>query len=434
MRFEELAPWLFGRAAGGIRWGLERTRVLLAEADDPHTRFRSLHIGGTNGKGSVAALCDAVLRRVPGRRVGLYTSPHLVSFTERIRIDGRPVEPAALLGAAERLRPAIERTGATFFEATTALAFRCFADAGVDVAVVEVGLGGRLDATNVLLPAAAAITNVAREHTEYLGDTLEQIAREKAGILKPGVPAVTAERDEAVLRVFRERAAQVGAPLATLDERVTLEAARTGIDGTRLFVRSSAWGAQELFVPLPGEFQARNALLAAELLALLPADLRPAAAELRDGFRSAWWPGRLQLHRGRGTTWLLDVAHNPAGVAVLCQALDALELPRPRVLLAGILADKDWREMLPPLLARCNAAILTVPPSAPPTRRWDPAAAAGELAGPVAPRVMPDFAAALERAGTLAPDGTVVVTGSIHTVGDAMEHLGIPPFPEAAGR
>jgi dihydrofolate synthase/folylpolyglutamate synthase len=429
MRLDDLAEWLSARTTGGIRWGLERTEELLAGADDPHRRFRSVHVGGTNGKGSVAALCESALRAdAAGRRVGLYTSPHLVSFAERIRIDGRPAPDEAIVAAAERLLPAIERTGATFFEATTAIAFLCFADAGVEVAVVEVGLGGRLDSTNVITPLATAVTNVALDHTQYLGESLEAIGREKAGIFKPGVPALTGEADPAVLEVLRRRAAEAGAPFSALEERVRAVDVETGLAGTRVSFDSAAWGRRELAVPLAGAHQGRNAVLAAELLSLLPAPLRPAWEAVERGFEGVRWPGRLQVEVLRGTTWLFDVAHNPAGVAVLVEALDGLDLPRPLVLLTGILADKEWGGMLGPLLARADAAILTTPPTAPPSRRWDPAAAARWAADELgaSPRVVEDFDAALSRATTLAPHGTILVTGSVHTVGDALAALRLP--------
>lgn len=429
MRLDDLAEWLSARTTGGIRWGLERTEELLAGADDPHRRFRSVHVGGTNGKGSVAALCESALRAdAAGRRVGLYTSPHLVSFAERIRIDGRPAPDEAIVAAAERLLPAIERTGATFFEATTAIAFLCFADAGVEVAVVEVGLGGRLDSTNVITPLATAVTNVALDHTQYLGESLEAIGREKAGIFKPGVPALTGEADPAVLEVLRRRAAEAGAPFSALEERVRAVDVETGLAGTRVSFDSAAWGRRELAVPLAGAHQGRNAVLAAELLSLLPAPLRPAWEAVERGFAGVRWPGRLQVEVLRGTTWLFDVAHNPAGVAVLVEALDGLDLPRPLVLLTGILADKEWSGMLGPLLARADAAILTTPPTAPPSRRWDPAAAARWAADELgaSPRVVEDFEAALSRATTLAPHGTILVTGSVHTVGDALAALRLP--------
>lgn len=426
MTAPEPGAWLFGRPAGGIRWGLERTEALLAGAGFPHRRFRSLHVGGTNGKGSVSALAESALRAA-GRRTGLYTSPHLVSFAERIRIAGKPVDSDLLLACEARLRPEIEASGATFFEATTAIAFLCFAEAGVDVAVVEVGLGGRLDATNVLAPEAVAITNVARDHTEYLGSTIPEIAFEKAGILKPGVPAVTGEIDGMALDVLRRRAGEVAAPLTVVDDAAPVSAVSLSVDGTRFTVDSARWGRREMRIPLVGRHQARNAAVALELLGALPDDLRPSADALDAGFAAARWAGRFEVVRRGGATWVLDVAHNPAGVATLAATVDALDLPRPLVAVIGILSDKEWAGMLPPLLARADAVVLTVPPTSPDGRRWDPEAALASLdvreGLPV--RVIPDFDAALSRAETLAPYGTILVTGSVHTVGDAMAALGM---------
>jgi dihydrofolate synthase / folylpolyglutamate synthase len=418
--------WLFARPAGGIRWGLERTEALLAGAGDPHRRFRAVHVGGTNGKGSVAALCEAALRHAdPARTVGLYTSPHLASFRERIRIGGAPVDRDLLLAAEARLRPAIERTGATFFEATTAIAFLCFAEAGVEMAVVEVGLGGRLDSTNVIRPDAVAVTGVALDHQEYLGGTLEEIAAEKAGIFKRGVSAVTGETAPGPLEVLRARAAAAGAPLVELDAAAAVGGVRVTAAGTAFALDSRRWGARDLRLPLVGAHQARNAALAAELLGLLPEPLRPGWDAVVAGFAAARWPGRLQVERIGSATWVFDVAHNPAAAAALAAALDALDLPRPLVLVASVLADKDVTGTLSPLLARADAAVFTVPPSAPEGRRWDPAAAAAALGGGVPVRAVPDFSAALSRASTLAPHGTLLVTGSVHTVGDALLELGL---------
>lgn len=436
-RLEELVPWLFSRTTGGVRWGLERTQELLAGVGDPHRLFRSVHVAGTNGKGSVAAMTAAALLEAArgggaSGPIGLYTSPHLVSFNERIRIDGAPASDDLVASAASRLRPDIERTGATFFEATTALAFLCFAEAGVRTAVVEVGLGGRLDATNVIEPMACAITNISREHTEYLGNSIAEIAREKAGILKPGVRAISgvpggSEDGEAARAVIRAAADGVGAPLVELDETARIEVRSSGSDGTTLRLESRHWGDRTIAVPLTGEHQARNAALAAELLALLPDDLRPPWSAVAAGFAGVRWPGRLQLERIRGTTWLLDVAHNPAGVATLAAAMDRLDLPRPRVLLFAALSDKDWRAMLTPLLARVDAVVLTMPETAPAGRRWDPGQAAAwaemEVGPPV--RVIPDLGEAVSRAATLAPHGSIVVAGSFHTVGDTLVELGL---------
>ena len=430
MSLDALTSWLYGRTTGGMKWGLETTRALLAGGGDPHRRFRALHIGGTNGKGSVSALCAAALRTTRRGRVGLYTSPHLVSFMERVQIDGVPVPEGDLLAAAEKLAPLIESTKATFFEATTAIAFLCFADAGVDVAVVEVGLGGRLDATNVLSPMVSVVTNVALDHTAELGDSLSAVAVEKAGIFKTGVPAITAEPAGAALDVLRERAAASNSELRVLDEIASAEDIRMDLEGTRFVLESAAWGRREVQVGLIGHHQARNAALAAETLALLPDDVRPSWEAVERGFSAARWPGRFQVERLRGTTWIFDVAHNPAGVDALTATLDGLELPRPLVVVAAVLADKRWEEMLPPLLDRADAAILTHAPSAPASRRWDPASAAEQVRQRSfrALRVVPELRAALSRATTLAPHGSVLVTGSVHTVGDALLELGIPLF------
>lgn len=427
MRPDDPGAWLFTRTTGGIRFGLERTERLLAGADHPHRRFRAVHIAGTNGKGSVSALCESALRAAhPGRTIGMYTSPHLVSFAERIRINGRPIALDALADAEARLRPEVERLEATFFEATTALAFLCFAEAGVDLAVVEVGLGGRLDSTNVVDPLATAVTNVALDHTEYLGESLEEIAWEKAGIFKPGVPAVVGETAPGPRETLRRRAAEVGAPLTEVDADRAVSEVRTDLDGTRFRLASEHWGAREVRIPLIGAHQARNAALAAELLAVLPEDVRPPWEAVEAGFAEARWAGRMQVVRQRGATWIFDVAHNPAGVAALADALDAVDLPRPVVLITAILADKEWDTMLPPLLARADAAILTVAGSAPEGRRWDPEAVARSLDASIPVRVIARLEDALMRAETLAPYGTLLVTGSVHTVGDALGVLGIP--------
>ncbi|MBW3656831.1 MAG: bifunctional folylpolyglutamate synthase/dihydrofolate synthase, partial [Gemmatimonadetes bacterium] len=288
--------------------------------------------------------------------------------------------------------------------------------------------GGRLDATNVISPLACAVTNIARDHTEFLGDDLGGIAREKAGIFKPGVPCVTAESDPDVLEVLRRCASEAGAPLVALDDAVEVQRVDPSPDGTvSVGFRSGGWGERSLRVALPGPHQLRNALLAAELLALLPEAERPEWGAVEAGFAGVRWPGRLQVERIGSTTWVLDVAHNPAGVQALAGALDRMDLPRPWVLVVGILVDKEWREMLPPLVQRVDAAVLTLPPSAPPGRRWNPEAAAHWLrtSRGEAVRVIPDLSAALQRASTLAPHGTVIVAGSFHTVGDAMKELGV---------
>ena len=419
---------LFPRLGHGVKWGLERTRSLLAALGAPHLAYPSIHIGGTNGKGSVAAMCARVLREA-GLRTGLYTSPHLCDFGERIQVDGRPVALETMTRVAAGLHAAVDRIGPTFFEATTALAFGVFADREVDIAVVEVGLGGRLDATNVIVPAVTCVTNVSLDHADYLGDTVEAIAREKAGIIKPGVPIHTSETGGPVLRILKDRATRCGAPVRVLDPARDVRSLE--LSGTRTGFRmsSEAWGELELSVPLAGGHQATNAALAARALESLPEQLRPARPAVVRGLARVSWPGRVQLVRQSGVTWVFDVAHNVAGMETLATTLRSIGPPRPIVVLAGILGDKDWGGMLPDLLSIADAAVLTQPPTAPGERRWNPGQVAAELAPRFALEVQADFGRALARVAQRADGGTAVVTGSCHTVGSALGELGIEPFP-----
>ena len=423
LSYDVLLDRLFPRLTGGIRWGLDRTRRLLDRVGDPHLHYHTIHIGGTNGKGSVAAMTEAVLRRA-GRRTGLYTSPHLIDFRERIRVGGNLIGEAALLEAAGALWPAIEAEGPSFFEATTAIAFLALSRAGAEVVVTEVGMGGRLDSTNVVAPLVTAITNVARDHAQYLGEDLASIAGEKAGIIKAGVPLVTAETDPVVLEILRGRCAAVGAPL----HEVPVPEARVDRAGTAVEL-DTVWGRLALRVPLAGRHQAANLAVAVRVLELLPGDLRPDREALIDGVAATEWPGRLQVARIGEADWVLDVAHNAAGVESLVAALPDLRPRRPLVALIGVLGDKDWDRMLPPVLEVADAVILAEPPSAPPERRWDPDAvlAAVDPAGTKG-RVVRPFAAAVREAGLAAAGGTVLCTGSVHTVGDALLALGIAPF------
>ena len=416
---------LFPGVPTAVDWGLGRMRAALAELGDPHLRYRTLHVGGTNGKGSVASTWASVLR-LQGARAGLYTSPHLCSFRERIMIDGEPVPAPRLLDAAARLRPLARELGMSFFEASTLLALVVFAECDVDAASIEVGLGGRLDATNVIEPEVTAITNVALDHQDYLGHSLEEIAREKAGIIKPGVPVVTAEGRPAVLKVLEGRAARVGAPLHRIEPWRDIAALRLGRRGTRFSVRTAGGGLLDLRTPLPGAHQATNAALAVRALELLPRPPSPDA--VRAGVAAVRWPGRGQVHRVGGLHYIFDVAHNRAAVGALARILADLAPPRPLVVLAGILGDKNWSRMLPPLVDLADRVVFTIPASAPPERNWDPRAVASEVGDGVRIDVVDEVGGAVAHAAGLARGGTVVVTGSCHTVGDALQILGVNPF------
>jgi dihydrofolate synthase/folylpolyglutamate synthase len=368
---------------------------------------------------------DAVLQRA-GRRVGLYSSPHLCTFRERIRINGDAITEVALLRAAERLWPAIRVEEPSFFEATTALAFLALAEAGVEVAVVEVGLGGRLDATNVVAPDVVVLTNVSLDHVQLLGPTIEAVAGEKAGIIKAGVPVVTGEWSGIAADVFASIARAAAAPLRALSQSQIRDVS-VAIDGTDLTVTGTTWGALRLHTPLAGRHQAVNAALAVHALDNVPA-LRPQAHDVVEGIARVRWPGRLQVERAGEVTWIFDVAHNVAGVESLVGALTDLAFPRPIVALVGVLGDKDWRTMLVPLHAAVDHVVLTVPPTAPADRRWDPAEALSAAPSERA-EIQLDFGTALEkaRARARAGGGSIVVTGSFHTVGDALNALGWCP-------
>ncbi len=415
--FEDACRFLFPRTTGGIKWGLETTRALLEALGHPERHFAALHVGGTNGKGSVSTMLAEILR-AGGWRVGLYTSPHLVSFRERIVVDGVPIPEDAVTLWARRLEEPAHRLGATFFEISTALAFADFAARGVDLAVVEVGLGGRLDATNVIAPLAAGVTRIAVEHTEYLGTDLPSIAREKAGIAKAGVPFVTTEPDPAVAEVLLAEARSRGAAAERLDPAKALSAVAAGARGVRFDATTPVRRYPGLEVSLMGAYQAANALLAVRLAELASPAFALEEGAIRAGLAAARVPGRFD-RRGK---WLFDVAHNPDGARALASALAAAAPPRPVVTVVSVLRDKAWRDVLAVLAEASDALVLTRAPSAPGDRAWDldEVAAWARQAGLEA-RAEPDFDAALGNAA--AAGATVLVTGSFHTVGDAMARL-----------
>jgi dihydrofolate synthase/folylpolyglutamate synthase len=414
--------YLYGRTGGGSRYGLERTRALLGLLGDPHLAVPVLHVAGTNGKGSTVATLEALLR-ARGLRVARYTSPHLVDFRERIVVDRRAIGADAVTDFVGRWTPAAERLGATFFEVTTAMAFDHFARARADVALVEVGLGGRLDATNVVAPLVATVGAIGWDHMDLLGDTLEAIAGEKAGIFKAGAPAVIGERHAALRALLAGRAREVGATeVRVVAEESALADVTLGPDGTA-FTLDAPFGQAHLVTPLVGAFQAENAATALTTLDAagerwrVPLDV--AARALRD----VRLPGRHQ----RVGRWLFDVAHNPDGARVLAATLASTVPQRPVAALVTVLADKDWRGILAALAPVVDHFVLSTAPTAPPGRVWDARAALAHAReqGWSAAHV-PDFDAALARAER--EGATVLVTGSFHTVGDAMLRLQVDPL------
>ena len=417
------------RGRFGVRLGLGRTRALLAALGHPERELRGALVGGTNGKGSVLALAGSVLREA-GYRVGATPKPHLVSYRERLEIDGRPIDPVTfsrLANEALRAADGVERRHGppTEFELITAMLFRWFAEERVDVALVEVGLGGRLDATHAWDGGVAAITNVALDHMAYLGDTIPAIAREKAAIIERGDLAVTGATGDA-LEVVRRRARRVGAPLTEVGPAPLLGWDRDGID-----VALPALGPTR--VSLRGRHQAQNAAVADALLdALGIAGIAAASPEVRRrGYGRATWPGRLELLEVDGREVLLDGAHNPAGAAALATALDDLrpflvggdETNRPPIsLVHGSMGDKDVAGIIAALEAAAALEGARIIATQVPGERSMPAAELARqwlAARPgAAVRAEPDLDAALAAAIEEA-EGPIVVAGSLYLVGEA---------------
>jgi len=427
---DELA-YLFSLEQFGIKFGLDNIRAILARLGHPERMFRSAHIAGTNGKGSVTAMVDTVLR-CAGHRSARYTSPHLVDLSERFVVDGVAVDASAMRAAARDVRDAIEALRAdgtlqaapTFFEATTALAFELFRRADVEVAVIEVGLGGRLDSTNVIEPVVTAITSIDFDHQQYLGSTLAAIAAEKAGIIKPDVPVVVGDLGREAMAVIEAIARERHAPIVRSREGVSAGSSIRGHASTNAFdLRTPAHDYGTLTLSLRGEHQVANAIVAVRLLEELDRrGVRVPADAVPEGLARVSWPGRLD-HRSLpgGRELILDAAHNPAGAAALASYLTNMGGERP-VLVFGAMRDKDVHGMLDVLLPTVNRMLVT---RASNSRSADPEALAAE-ARAIAPSLNIEVVASPADALTAAwsYSSRVVVAGSIFLLGDVFKEIG----------
>ncbi len=346
LSYDATVDWLFRLQFVGIKLGLDNIRTLAAEWDDPQLRYPVVHIAGSNGKGSTASFIAAALQAA-GYRTGLYTSPHLVDFRERIRVNGSPIPADTVVDYTRRLRPSIDRLKATFFEATTLMAFAYFAEQEVDVAVIETGLGGRLDATNIVAPVCAVITSLSLEHREFLGNSIEEIAREKGGIIKPGVPVHTSVRDPRALAVLSGIAEEREAALLRIPV-VDAEAHITDLDSMRCVLPGFD---SEVVVGLIGRHQVENAALAVHVLRQLCGAGFPALgdAAIREGLRDvrARTGIRGRLERLQSDPELVvDVGHNPDGVRAMLDAFLAVREASRTDILFGVLEQKDLQGML----------------------------------------------------------------------------------------
>lgn len=418
MTYSESIDFLYKLRFFGSKFGLENTLKLARQAGSPQDRLRFIHVAGTNGKGSTCAMLESIYRRT-GLKVGLFTSPHLVAFGERIQVNRQSISEAQIIRLVEEMRAMLadpiwqssgDDTGGhsgghpTFFEVVTVMALKYFEEQRCDLVVWETGLGGRLDASNIVRPLASVITNVQFDHMQWLGDTLAKIAFEKAGIIKPQVPVLTATQAPEALNVIRETAGRLNAPLTIVAPE---EAEGPGIRKVRLALR--------------GDHQRLNAALAVRVVRQLQAVLPVKEADIICGLEKVDWPGRFQLERTvEGRLFLLDGAHNCAGAETLRAAL-LKYFPETRpALILGILKDKDWQAMCR-ILAPLTDRLLLVPVHSERTASPEDLRAVCEAVNPRAEVMLcPDLGTALKQT---ASEPFVGICGSLYLIGEAMELL-----------
>jgi dihydrofolate synthase/folylpolyglutamate synthase len=421
--YEEALNWLYDLQYFGMKLGLANTRTLLSEMGNPHEKLRAVHVAGTNGKGSVCAFLTSILMDA-GLKVGTYTSPHLSDFGERICINGYPMNRSEVLRSIDYIRPKIEALAekeiqCTFFEATTCMAFRHFARRKVDAAVIEVGMGGRLDSTNVIEPALSIITNISREHTQHLGDTLGQIAGEKAGIIKKGIPTVSAVPEPEARSVIVSKAKEMQSRLHHVHELADVKIVEQDLLGTTLSITTKSHKYNNIHIKLPGAHQTINAATSVLAAEILSDSAFPLSREnIVRGMEATRWAARLQAVRQKPTV-ILDATHNPGGAETLAVFLKK-QFPRQRpVMVIAMLADKEVDPVVKLLEPLVSQSIVTQSSYA---RRMKAADLASRFSGEV--EVEECLGEAIDRAIQLAgPSGTVLITGSIFTASEALAHL-----------
>lgn len=418
---------LYRLHAAGIKFGLETEHALLARLGHPEQGLAIIHVAGTNGKGSVCSMLEAVLRRA-GLKTGLYTSPHLIRFNERIRINGRCVTDETLASLIPWVDKQAQETTArpggqeiTFFEFTTALAFECFKRERVDVVVLETGMGGRLDATNVITPLVSVITGVSLEHTDYLGKDIPSIAAEKGGIIKPGRPVVIGPLTDEALPVIQRLAQERQARLIRAQDIVSVKRKSQNLDGQQVGVESDSSSYGRLRCPLIGRHQLENMGIAVAALEVLRDEcgLPVTPRSVKEGLEIVRWPGRCQV-LSKDPVTILDGAHNPEGAHILSQVLHELVKGQPVGLVTGMCGDKDLDGFLRALAGRIRrmwAVPLKTERGLPPEAI---AARAHIVECPVAISSVPD---ALREASAwaVANRGTVCIAGSLYLAGEVLE-------------
>ncbi len=427
MRYRQILKYLYSRERQAMRLGLDGVKRLLNSLGNPEASFPSVLVAGSNGKGSTAVIIASILRAA-GFKTGLYTSPHLIDFKERIRVDGKCIEEERVESLMEIMGDSIEENESSFFEATTAMAFKEFRDSRVDIAVLEVGLGGRLDATNASHPAVSVITSISKEHTEILGDSTVGIAGEKAGILRPGGCAILGFEGGVAAEAIKEEARALGASIASVGVDVVPRIVSVSRKGTSFTLRWKGdweWG-PTMQLSVPGRHQAGNAATAAlAAMSLRSAGFPITADHVVKGVRRVKWLGRFQVLGPDRNTCVLDVAHNPSAAETLRGTFQEVYPGQSAVVVAGMTADKDHRgflERLRPITAELVATEAS-------NQRALPVGVLARMAEDlgircrVVPQVRDAISVGREIAGQRGDQ--VVVTGSFFVVGEAMTQLGI---------
>lgn len=424
--YQETIDYLFALQKHGIKLALSNSATLMTLMGDPHRKFRSVHVAGTNGKGSTAAYIATMLQAA-GYRVGLYTSPHLVSFTERIRINDVRIAEAKVVELAGRVRNAARKVEGTpgttafkptFFEVATTMAFTCFAEEGVDIAVIEVGMGGRLDSTNVITPLVSVITNIDLEHTEFLGTDITQIAGEKAGIIKQGVPVVTGALQPEVITIIEQQAAAQKSAVYRLFRDFMPETV-TSLREQVFDYQGINKSFEKLRINMLGRYQVDNACLAlAAIECLRQAGVIVDETAVRRGLEQVRWEGRLELVAGKPDIYL-DGAHNPASAQKLAATIREMKPLYQRIILViGILGDKDRQGIASALISLADHVVVTRPQYSRAMEVKELASEIRKLHGSVATaETVAEAIAAARR--TASPDDLVLITGSLYVVGDA---------------
>ena len=429
MSYQDTINYLYNLQKYGIKFGLENTNKLMALMDNPYLKFKSIHIAGTNGKGSVSAMLASVLQEA-GYKVGLYTSPHLINFTERIRINGKEISEARVIEFTDEIRNRLAAADIadcgdreftpTFFEFTTTIAFTYFAEENVDIAVIETGMGGRLDSTNVIKPLVSVITQIAYDHKEFLGDTIQKIANEKAGIIKEEGIVVSSPQNNEAMDLLKTVAREKGARLFAADKDTSVAEKQCNLEGCIFDYKGIKNVFKDLLISLAGRHQMQNAATA--LLALEALGLKINEAAIREGLRKTKWPGRLEIVE-REPLIILDGAHNPAAAGRLKEFLLEFANDKKIILVLGILADKDITGIISELSPIAGNIILTKPEY---YRASDPERIKGLIKEHSAVIInnIPD---AIMHAKEIAmPDDIICITGSLFTVGEAKAFLSNP--------